>query len=109
MPDSLAAEAVKRGLRYTCLVDYATFVELRALPKYTALSFYKRMVTAHRAAGMLGRITHLMHLMAALMTCAVNDQDGASQVELEEPLLPPLSIIPTVLARYKEIVSAHIQ
>ena len=102
---------MKRGLRYTCLVDYATFTELRALPKYTTpLSFYKRMVTAHRAAGMLGKITHLrMHLMAASMTCAVNDQDGASQVELEEPLLPPLSIIPTVLARYKEIVSAHIQ
>ena len=107
-PDSSATEAVKRRLRYTCLVDCATFAELRALPEYTALSFYKRMVPAHRAAGTLDGITHLMHLMAASMTRAVNDQDGASQVELEEPSLPPLSVIPTVLTRYKDIVNAHL-
>ena len=35
-------------------------------------------------------------------------QDRASQVELEEPSLPPLSIIPTDLACYKEIVNAHL-
>ena len=99
---------MKRRLRYTCLVDCATFAELRALPEYTALSFYKCMVPACRAAGTLDGITHLMHLMAASMTRAVNDQYGTSQVELEKPSLPPLSVIPMVVTRYKDIVNAHL-